>query len=140
MTAVPKVRFLVCGTKPARNISGDGNGSVIAEKCSPIHNSSKPRRSASTDFSVSSRSVSDIERPGGCTGIMNRPSLMSELRLFRRLGLSLNVLPESRHDLLGEESHGFALPFLVFAAPVEPGLQQATERTDRFAERDQLVE
>src|SRR6185295_19629539 len=74
MTAVPNVRFLVCGTRPARNISGEGNGSVIAEKCSPIQSSSKPSWSAKSDLAVSSASVLESERPGGCTGIMNSPS------------------------------------------------------------------
>ncbi len=32
--------------RPAMNISGEGIGSVVAEKCSPSHNSSKPSVSA----------------------------------------------------------------------------------------------
>ncbi len=76
MTAVPKVRFLASGTRPAMNISGEGIGSVVAEKCSPIHNSSKPSSSANSDFAVSSASVSASIRSGGCTGIMNIPSRM----------------------------------------------------------------
>ena len=61
------------------NIIGDGIGSLDAEKCSPIQSSSKPRRSASRDFSVSSSSVSAKSRSGGCTGIMNIPSRMAFL-------------------------------------------------------------
>ena len=34
------------------NISGDGIGSVVAEKCSPTNTSSKPSRSASSTFSA----------------------------------------------------------------------------------------
>jgi hypothetical protein len=46
ITAVPKARFFARGTRPAMNISGEGIGSVVAEKCSPSHSSSKPSRSA----------------------------------------------------------------------------------------------
>ena len=58
------------------NISGDGIGSLVAEKCSPSQNSSKPSRSANSDFSVSSASVSVNVRAGGCTGIMKNPRRM----------------------------------------------------------------
>ena len=58
------------------NISGEGIGSLVAEKCSPSHNSAKPSRSAKSDFSVSSASVSVNERAGGCTGIMKNPRRM----------------------------------------------------------------
>jgi hypothetical protein len=58
------------------NISGEGIGSLVAEKCSPNHNSVKPSRSASSYFSVSSASVSVNERAGGCTGIMKNPRRM----------------------------------------------------------------
>ena len=34
------------------NISGDGIGSLVAEKCSPTQTSSKPSRSASSAFSA----------------------------------------------------------------------------------------
>ena len=57
-------------------MSGEGIGSVVAEKCSPIHSSSKPSRSASSDFSVSSSSVLQNWRSGGWTGIMNIPRRM----------------------------------------------------------------
>jgi hypothetical protein len=80
MTPVPKRKFLVRGRRPAMNISGEGIGSLVAEKCSPNHNSVKPSRSASSDFSVSSASVSVTERAGGCTGIMKNPK-----RIFPRL-------------------------------------------------------
>lgn len=73
MTPVPKVSRVVRCTSPAMNISGEAIGSEVAEKCSPHHRSSKPSRSASSDFSVSSASVSCIGRRGGCSGIMNRP-------------------------------------------------------------------
>ncbi len=57
-------------------MSGEGIGSVVAEKCSPSHSSSKPSWSASNDFSVSSSSVLQNARSGGWTGIMNIPSRM----------------------------------------------------------------
>ena len=57
---------------------------------------------------------------------------------LRRLPLRVAVLAEFRHHLLGQEPHAFALPVPVLAAPVEPGLQQAAERTHRVAKRDQL--
>jgi hypothetical protein len=73
MTAVPNLMLPVRATRPAKNIIGDGIGSVVAEKCSPSHSSSKPSASASTDFSLSSSSVLHNVRPGGWTGIMNIP-------------------------------------------------------------------
>ncbi len=98
MTAVPSEMFLVCGTRPARNISGEGNGSVVAEKCSPIHSSSKPSRSARIDFVVSSASVSLIERPGGCTGIMNIPRRMRGLSFVGRGHSSLSAVTQSSKE------------------------------------------
>src|SRR5262245_46365821 len=136
MTAVPNVRFLACGTSPARNISGEGNGSVIAEKCSPIHSSSKPSRSASNDFSVYSRGGSLIDWPAGCTGIMNSPI---RIWLLRGLRLRCDVLAEFRHHLLGEQPHRFALPVRVRASPVDAGHQQRAERSDPLAEGNELV-
>src|SRR5262249_37879157 len=79
MTAVPNAMLLVRSSRPAKNISGEGIGSVVAEKCSPSHSSSKPSRSASTDFSLSSSSVLQNVRSGGCTGIMNIPRRMLDL-------------------------------------------------------------
>src|SRR5262245_30615178 len=80
MTAVPKLMVLVRAIRLARNIIGEGIGSVVAEKCSPIQTSSKPSSSASTDFSVSSSSVLQKLRSGGCTGIMNIPRRMLSSR------------------------------------------------------------
>ena len=73
-TPVPKRRLSVRGRSEAMNIMGEGIGSLVAEKCSPSHNSVKPSLSASSDFSVSSASVSVNDRAGGCTGIMKNPS------------------------------------------------------------------
>ena len=64
------------------NISGDGIGSVVAEKCSPTKTSSKPSRSASSAFSAVSAMNSPSVRVGGCSGIMNRPR-----RMLRLVGL-----------------------------------------------------
>jgi hypothetical protein len=75
-TAVPNVMVLVRATRLAKNIIGEGIGSVVAEKCSPSHSSSKPSASASSDFSVSSSSVLQNVRSGGWTGIMNIPRRM----------------------------------------------------------------
>src|ERR1700728_3100249 len=75
-TPVPKRRLLVRGKSDAMNIIGEVIGSLVAEKCSPSHNSLKPSRSARSDFSVSSARVSVNERAGGWTGIMNRPRRM----------------------------------------------------------------
>src|SRR5579872_701046 len=75
-TPVPNRRFVVRGNSVAMNIMGEGIGSLVAEKCSPSHNSLKPSLSASSDFSVSSASVSVKERAGGCTGIMKNPRRM----------------------------------------------------------------
>ena len=69
--------------RPAKNISGEGMGSVVAEKCSPSQSSSKPSRSASTDFSLSSSSVLQNVRSGGWTGIMNIPRRMQSSRQIR---------------------------------------------------------
>src|ERR1700722_14671848 len=75
ITPVPN-RSFVRHIRFAMNISGDGIGSLVAEKCSPNHSSEKPSRSANSAFSVSSASVSVKDRPGGCTGIMNIPRRM----------------------------------------------------------------
>src|SRR5215468_9258457 len=87
MTAVPKAMLRVRAIRLAKNIIGEGIGSVVAEKCSPSHSSSKPSWSASRDFSVSSSSVLQNVRSGGCTGIMNIP---------RRMRSSPNLMPYSR--------------------------------------------
>jgi hypothetical protein len=41
-TPVPKRRLSVRGRSEAMNIMGEGIGSLVAEKCSPSHNSVKP--------------------------------------------------------------------------------------------------
>ena len=69
-----ETRLLVRGSREAMNIIGEGIGSLVAEKCSPSHNSVRPSLSASSDFSVSSASVSVFYRTGGCTGIMKNPA------------------------------------------------------------------
>src|SRR5262249_52057694 len=80
MTAVPNAMVGVRSSRRAKNISGEGMGSVVAEKCSPSHSSSKPSWSASTDFSLSSSSVLQNVRSGGWTGIMNIPRRMISSR------------------------------------------------------------
>jgi len=64
MTPVPKCKFLVRGKRPAMNISGEGIGSLVAEKCSPT-TFGKSRAIRQQRFSVSSASVSVNERAGG---------------------------------------------------------------------------
>src|SRR5215471_5077410 len=80
MTAVPKAMLRVRAIRLAKNIIGEGIGSVVAVKFSPTQTSSKPSSSASTDFSVSSSRVLENVRSGGWTGIMNRPSRMAASR------------------------------------------------------------
>ena len=67
---VPSLICLVWLASEARNIIEEVTVSAASVTCSPTKASAKPRRSARITASWSSRSVCEMSRPGGCSGIM----------------------------------------------------------------------
>src|ERR1041384_1745640 len=82
-TPVASVMVVVIASALAMKRSGHGMFSHCAVKCSPIHASSKPRRSRVTSWARSSSIVPAGSAPGGCSGMAKYPRRMRE---FYRIG------------------------------------------------------
>ena len=77
LTPVPRRIRFVSGIACAMSSSGEGMFSHTAVKCSPIQASEYPSSSSWTIWSRSDFRVSVRLAPGGCSGIVNRPSSIS---------------------------------------------------------------
>ena len=73
-TPVPNLICRVMGNAEAMIRSGAGMFSHSAVKCSPIHASLYPSSSSLTSCSMSSSTVCAKSLPGGCSGMVKKPS------------------------------------------------------------------